>query len=965
MDESAPEYQSPNFIFRFPPNSLAEKHIHLIANRMQSVLDEALKVLDLALPDERIHVYLSEMEEVDLPDEIQEDGRSSQSGRMAIRAIYRSDAPGQGLERSLIELLLRVCLGERASRSTMVVDGLLGHVSLQIGQLDSTKLKTSLSEALSEGQRISVADVLRGPTAESKAHYHQIVTDFSTYLLTTYGSDRFKQFAQEFDPESPDTATEIAYGKPLSTLEKEWIRDLGKAQPQFLSISGFLRVSLTYLLPHWRLSILIFVLMGFGIAFSIIMPFSMKFLINDAILPKDNGQLAKILIFLGILFLFGSMATMLKDYLVALVGARLMVDLRFKMFNHLQSLSMNFYSKSQIGDIMTRFTADVSVVESAMLRAIPSIIVLLVSAIISSVLLVREQWLLSAILAAGFPVFIIGPRLLGARAAKASYERQQTMGVTASMLQENLSGQAVVKAFSLQEQSRLEFQSNLDELARRTRRVNFLGSALGTSAGLSGSMIQLMGLGIGSYLTIRGDFTLGALMAFLALLGNVIAPLGGFSGIVQVLQAATGGMHRVQELLNEPPQIVDADDASPLPRLSREIRFEGVSFSYTGEQQNLKKVDLTIPVGHRVAFVGPSGCGKSTLLNLLMRYYDPDEGSVKIDGHDIRTVTEKSLHGQIGSVLQDNFLFNVSFRENIRMGNLDATDEEVETAAKIAEIHDIIQGFPDGYENVVGERGGRLSGGQRQRIAIARAIVRDPSILVLDEATSALDPGTEAAINATLEQLGKQRTVISVTHRLTSVVNADRIYVLDEGELVEQGTHQELLDQKGLYLRLWEQQNGFIIAEGEQAEGDQYVGVEATRLQAIPMFHGMDGVLLAALANNFMTERFDEDETIFEEGEAGYKMYIVVRGQVEVLTTGPTGEERRLAVLRDGDYFGEMALLEDIPRTATVRARAPTILLTLEREQFNHLLSSVPDLRLAFEQIIDARREANMVTVQP
>ena len=924
------------------------------------MLDEALKVLDLVLPDELINVYLSEMEEVELPGRDQGVEGTSQSGRMEIQAIYRSDAPGQGLERSLVELLLRVSLGERPSQSAILVDGLLGYVSLQSGQLDSTKPKTSLSEALGEGQRISVADVLRGPTADSRVIYHQIVTDFVAFLLSAYGSDRFRQFAQEFDPDAPDTATEIAYGKPLSMLEKEWIKNLGNAQPKILGITGFLRITLTYLLPHWRVSSLILVMMGFGIAYSIIMPFSFKFLINDAILPKDNGQLAKILILLGSLFVFQSIATMGKDYLVALVGARLMVDLRLKMFNHLQSLSMNYYSKSQIGDIMTRFTADVSVVESAMTRAIPSIIVMFVSAIISVGLLFREQWLLSAIIAVGLPVFFIGPRLLGSRAAKASYERQQTMGVTASALQENLSGQAVVKAFSLQEQSRSEFESNIEELARRTRRVNFLGSALGTSAGLSGSMIQLMGLGIGSYMTIRGDFTLGAMMAFVSLLGNVISPLGSLSGITQVLQTATGGMHRVLELLNEPPQIIDAADAVPLPRLSREIRFEGVSFSYTGEQQNLKKIDLTIPVGHRVAFVGPSGCGKSTILNLLMRYYDPDEGSVKIDGHDLRKVTESSLHGQIGSVLQDNFLFNTTFRENIRMGNLDATDEEVEAAAKVAEIHDIIQSFPDGYENVVGERGGRLSGGQRQRIAIARAIVRDPSILVLDEATSALDPGTEAAINATLEQLGEQRTVISVTHRLTSVVKADRIYVLEDAELVEQGTHEELLDQKGLYFRLWEQQNGFIMDEGEQ-----YVGVEATRLQTIPMFHGMDGVLLAALANNFVTERFTEDETIFEEGEAGYKMYIVVRGQVEVLTTGPTGEERQLAVLRDGDYFGEMALLEDIPRTATVRARAPTILLTLEREQFNHLLNNVPDLRAAFEQIIDARREANMVTVQP
>ena len=579
MDDPAPQYQSPNFIFRFPSNSIAEKHIHLIANRLQSVLDEALKVLDLVLPDELIHVYLSEMEELELPGRVQGAEGTSQSGRMEIQAIYRSDAPAQGLERSLVELLLRVNLGERASQSAMLVDGLLGHVSLQIGQLDSTKPKTSLSEALDEGQRISVADVLRGPTADSKVHYHQIVTDFVTFLLSAYGSDRFKQFAQQFDPQAPDTAANAAYGKPFSILEKEWTANLGKAQPQILGIAGFLRVSITYLLPHWRVLLLIFVMMAIVIAYSIIMPFSFKFLINDAILPKDNGQLAKILILLGSLFFLQSMATMAREYLVALVGARLMVGLRLKMFNHLQSLSMNYYSKSQIGDIMTRFTADVQVVENAMTRAIPTIIILFVSGIISVGLLFREQWLLSAIIMAGLPVFFIGPRLLGSRAAKASYERQQTMGVTASALQENLSGQAVVKAFSLQEQSRAQFQSNLDELARRTRRVNFLGSALGTSAGLSGSLIQLLGLGIGSYMAIRGDFTLGAMMAFVSLLGNVVSPLGSLSAIVQVLQTATGGMHRVQELLNEPPQIIDAADAAPLPRLSKEIRFEGVSLA--------------------------------------------------------------------------------------------------------------------------------------------------------------------------------------------------------------------------------------------------------------------------------------------------------------------------------------------------------------------------------------------------
>lgn len=255
----------------------------------------------------------------------------------------------------------------------------------------------------------------------------------------------------------------------------------------------------------------------------------------------------------------------------------------------------------------------------------------------------------------------------------------------------------------------------------------------------------------------------------------------------------------------------------------------------------------------------------------------------------------------------------------------------------------------------MGERGARLSGGQRQRIAIARSILRDPAILALDEATSALDPATELAVKTTLDQLAKDRTVLTVTHRLSSVVNADRIFVLDRGQLVEQGTHAQLLELDGVYHRLWEQQSGFIIGEGAQ-----YVGVEASRLATIPVFKSIDGVLLAALANRFVTERYAEDETIFQEGEPGDKLYIIVRGQAEVLTTGPTGKQRRLATLRDGDYFGKIALLEDVPRTATVQARAPTILLTLEREQLFNLLNNIPDLRNAFEEVIESRRQANI-----
>jgi ATP-binding cassette subfamily B protein len=428
------------------------------------------------------------------------------------------------------------------------------------------------------------------------------------------------------------------------------------------------------------------------------------------------------------------------------------------------------------------------------------------------------------------------------------------------------------------------------------------------------------------------------------------------TGLYQMLLQSSVGMQRIDELLNERPQVVDAPDARALGRFSEKICFEDVSFSYTGEQMNLRDVNLAIAAGQSVAFVGPSGSGKSTLLNLIMRFYDPNAGAVTIDGQDLRQVTQESLRSQIGTVFQDTFLYNATVRENITLGKTDATEKEIEAAARAAEIHDFILTLPQGYDTEVGERGAQLSGGQRQRIALARAILYDPPILVLDEPTSALDPQTEAAVNATLHEQGQARTVITVTHRLASVANADRIFVLERGQVVEQGTHEELLHALGLYSRLWGQQNGFADAER--------VGVEASRLRAIPFFQNLDEALLSALAERFVTERCVEGQTIFEEGDPGDKLYFVDRGEVEVLISDSAGEERRVALLRDGDYFGEIALLEDVPRTATIRTRVPSTLLVLDRERFLDLLQAAPGLRAAFERGVEERRRANLAVLE-
>jgi ATP-binding cassette subfamily B protein len=299
-------------------------------------------------------------------------------------------------------------------------------------------------------------------------------------------------------------------------------------------------------------------------------------------------------------------------------------------------------------------------------------------------------------------------------------------------------------------------------------------------------------------------------------------------------------------------------------------------------------------------------------------------------------------------VFQDNFLFNMSIRENIRLGRPDATDKEIEAAADAAEIHDFIVTLPEGYETLAGERGSRFSGGQRQRLAIARAVLRNPALLILDEATSALDPTTEAAINATFHRIASGRTVIAVTHRLSSVTRADWIYVMHQGRIAEQGTHDQLVDTGGRYSSMWRRQSGvYVSQEGASA------GVDARWLSEMPLFEGVDASTLAELATLFATEQIPEDRDIIREGDPGDRFYILVRGKAEVVKGS-----KRAAVLQDGDYFGEIALLSDQPRNATVRSMTPCVCLILQRDHFRAMLTRSAPLRERIRQVAQKRENS-------
>ena len=687
------------------------------------------------------------------------------------------------------------------------------------------------------------------------------------------------------------------------------------------------------------------------LAFYVSLPLSFRVLIDHAIIPRDGRLLMVLLAGLAGVFALAALAGIGKERLLARVVARVLNDVRLAMFDHLQRLSTAFYARASTGDLVARFSSDLATLELALAKALPTLIYACLQVVISTLLLFWLNARLALITLAALPVCVLGPRLLSARATDASYRRRREEAAVLSAVQEDIGAQAVVRAFGLQESRRARFRAQLHALGDAATRASYLGSLVGKTTEVGVNLVQVLIIGVGAWLVFEDRLAVGALFAFIGTFVNLGIALSNLSGALPAVLQATTGLRRIDELLEEPVGVRDAPDASAAPRLAHEIRLDRVTFSYTGEGLALDDVTLDIPAGHSIALVGGSGSGKSTILNLITRFYDPQGGSVTIDGRDLRTVTHRSLLAQIGIVSQETVLFDTTIRENIRMARPGATDVEVEAAARAAEIHDFIVSLPQGYETAVGERGGRLSGGQRQRLALARAILREPAILVLDEATSALDPATEAAIQQTLERLGRARTVIAVTHRLSTAVDAGSIAVLDRGRLVECGRHGELLELGGVYHRLWHHQGGFVISEdGQRAQ------VEARRLGAIPLFAHLDEGHLVAIADRFVTERFAQDTRVIEEGDPGDKLYIIVHGTVEVLKRTAAGEERRLAILRDGDVFGEIALLEDVPRIATIVTRSPCLMLTLGRQQFEQILAAVPELRIAFEQVAAARR---------
>lgn len=571
---------------------------------------------------------------------------------------------------------------------------------------------------------------------------------------------------------------------------------------------ALMRRLLGFIRPYWRVMALSIVTLTISVALSLLLPLAVRNLVDFVFVDQDVSTLNRLALFLLVVFVFQSLFAFVHQYSLAYVGERAIADIRTTIYSHLQELPLSFYAERRTGEIVSRLTNDVTLLQQAITTNLVMLLRQVLTLIGSVILLFVLNWQLTLMILIIVPIITILMVWLGNRIRAASVGVQDALAEVANVTQETTAGVRIVKSFAREPYEVGRFTDRvMDTYAAAMRRAR-ISSTLGPLIGLIASITVTGILFFGSYQVIQGTMTSGDLVAYLIYSVLVAGPIATLADLYGQFQASLGASERLFEILDTVPAITNAPGAVALPPIQGEVEFQDVSFRYTNTIPVLHNVSFAAHPGQVIALVGPSGAGKSTLINLIPRFYDVAEGSIRIDGYDVRDVTLRSLREQVGIVPQESILFSGSVLENIRYGRLDATDEEVVEAARAANAHDfIVEDLPDGYNTLVGEHGVKLSGGQRQRVSIARAILKDPRILILDEATSSLDSESESLVQEALDNLMSTRTSFVIAHRLSTVLNADRILVIDKGELVEQGTHASLLmANDGLYNRLYQMQ---------------------------------------------------------------------------------------------------------------------------------------------------------------
>ena len=536
---------------------------------------------------------------------------------------------------------------------------------------------------------------------------------------------------------------------------------------------------------------------------TLVLPLIVRNMINVVVVEKNAAALNSLTLDIIAVIAFQMVFGITQNYILGFVGNRMTADFRMDLFNHIQSLSLRFFQERRVGEIISRMSNDISVIQKALVSIPVAVLRQTITLVGGLAIVFYLNWKLSGLILLVLPPLMLFARIFGKRLRNLAGQVQDQLARTMVVLEEVISSIKVVKSYNREEYEKKRFEEGIESAFDAEVKKVKVSAFFGPFVLFLTFLVSALLIWYGGRQVMTGTTTPGELAAFFLYAIIIAGPIGTFVRLYTQIQEALGAIRRVYEILETRPLIVDPEHPVAFDVIQGGIEFDHVSFGYNTDTPVLKDVSLQVRPGEQVALVGPSGAGKSTVIQLVHRFFDVDSGAIRVDGHDIRDTELKTFLNHVALVPQETLLFGGTIRENILYGKLDATDEELDRAARFANAYDFIKNLDQGYDTVVGEKGVKLSGGERQRIAIARALLKDPKILILDEATSSLDNQSEMLIQDALENLMQGRTTLIIAHRLSTVHNADRIIVLDKGRVVETGNHKALMANEGLYHKLY------------------------------------------------------------------------------------------------------------------------------------------------------------------